>query len=45
MAKARLSHKFQQRRQARAFDRVLASASPNMRSELVAMAQRQNYTR
>jgi hypothetical protein len=45
MAKARLSNKLQHRRQARAFEHVLASASPNMRSELIAMAQRQNYSR
>ncbi len=41
----KLSDKMRRRRQALAFERVLNSASPNMRSELVAMAQRQNYNR
>jgi hypothetical protein len=41
----KLTARMRRRRQALAFERVLNSASPNMRAELVAMAQRQNYTR
>ena len=41
----KLTAKMRRRREALAFERVLNSASPNMRSELVAMAQRQNYIR
>lgn len=41
----KFTDKLRRRRQALAFERVLNSASPNMRSELIAMAQRQNFTR
>jgi hypothetical protein len=34
-----------QRRETRAFQRVLDAASPNMRTELIAIAQRQNSLR
>jgi hypothetical protein len=40
--KNRLTAKRRRRRDALAFQRVLDSASPTMRSELIAMAQRQN---
>lgn len=43
--KTRIARKLRQRRDALAFERVLSNASPAMRSELVAMAQRQNYIR
>jgi hypothetical protein len=43
--KNRLIAKSRRRRDALAFQRVLDSASPTMRSELIAMAQRQNFTR
>ena len=41
----KIADRLRRRREALAFERVLDSASPNMRSELVAMAQRQNYMR
>ena len=37
--------KMRQRRETRAFQRILNDASPSMRHELIAMAQRQNYPR
>jgi hypothetical protein len=37
--------KMRQRRETRAFHRILNDASPNMRHELIAIAQRQNYPR
>ena len=37
--------KMRRRREAHAFERILADASPNMRIELIAMAQRQNTMR
>lgn len=40
-----LTRKMRERREQRAFQRVLDSASPNMRSELIAIAQRQNFIR
>ena len=43
--KNKIIAKRRQRRQALAFERVLNTASPAMRSELTAMAQRQNYIR
>ena len=41
----KFTDKMRQRRESRAFHRILDWASPNMRHELIAMAQRQNYTR
>ncbi len=38
-----IKQKFQARRAYRQYERALVSASPAMRSELVAMAARQNY--
>jgi hypothetical protein len=43
--KNKIVTKVRRRREAIAFQRVLDNASPSMRSELVAMAQRQNYVR
>jgi hypothetical protein len=37
--------KMRQRRETRALHRILDDASPNMRHELMAIAQRQNYPR
>jgi hypothetical protein len=39
------TEKIRRRRETRAFQRVLDAASPNMRQELIAIAQRQNYIR
>jgi hypothetical protein len=41
----KFTEKMRQRRETRAFQRILDSASPNMRTELIAMAQRQNHMR
>ena len=41
----KFTEKMRQRRETRAYQRILDSASPSMRTELIAMAQRQNYTR
>ena len=41
----KFTEKMRQRRETRAFQRIFDSASPSMRTELIAMAQRQNYTR
>lgn len=41
--KTRIARKLRQRREALAFERVLNNASPAMRNELIAMAQRQTY--
>jgi hypothetical protein len=41
----KITSRIRRRRDALAFERVFTSASPNMRSELIAMAQRQNYIR
>jgi len=41
----KFTEKMRQRRETRAFQRILDQASPNMRTELIAMAQRQNYLR
>jgi hypothetical protein len=45
MARITFTEKLRQRRETRAFQRVLDSASPNMRTELIAIAQRQNSMR
>lgn len=42
---SKITEKMRQRREQRAFQRVLDSASPNMRAELIAIAQRQNFIR
>ncbi|HZE51579.1 MAG TPA: hypothetical protein VE074_18530 [Jatrophihabitantaceae bacterium] len=42
---SKFTEKMRQRRETRAFERVLDSATPNMRAELIAIAQRQNFTR
>jgi len=41
----KFTEKMRQRREMSAFERVLDSATPNMRAELIAIAQRQNFTR
>ena len=41
----KLTQKMRERREQRAFQRILDSASPNMRAELTAIAQRQNFIR
>lgn len=43
--KNKIMNRRRHRRDVAAFERVLNSASPMMRSELTAMAQRQNYIR
>jgi len=43
--KNKIAAKARRRRDALAFQRVLDAASPAMRSELIAMAQRQSYIR
>jgi hypothetical protein len=45
MARAKFTEKMRQRRETRAFQHVLDTASPNMRTELIAIAQRQNSLR
>jgi hypothetical protein len=45
MARTTFTEKMRQRRETRAFQRVLDSASPNMRNELIAIALRQNSIR
>jgi len=45
MARATFTEKMRKRRETRAFQRVLDNASPNMRDELIAIAQRQNTLR
>jgi hypothetical protein len=45
MARTTLTEKLRQRRETRAFQHVLDTASPNMRAELIAIAQRQNSMR
>lgn len=45
MARTTFIKKMRQRRETRAFQRVLDTASPNMRNELIAIAQRQNTMR
>ncbi len=40
-----IKQKLRQRRQVRAFERALDSASPSMRNELIALAARQNTSR
>jgi len=41
----KFTEKMRQRRETRAFHCILNDASPNMRAELIAIAQRNNYTR
>lgn len=43
--RTKFTQKMRQRRETRAFQRVLDDASPNMRHELIAIAQRQNSMR
>ncbi len=43
--KTKITNRLRHRREMLAFERVLNSASPTMRSELIAMAQRQSYIR
>jgi hypothetical protein len=40
-----IKQKYRARRAVRQFERALASASPAMRSELIAIASRQNFHR
>jgi hypothetical protein len=41
----KLTEKIRRRRTSNALAQVLATASPNMRMELIAIAQRQNFIR
>jgi hypothetical protein len=43
--KSKVRDRMRHRRDVRAYERILETASPSMRMELVAMAQRQNYVR
>jgi hypothetical protein len=45
MSRTTFRQKMRQRRETRAFQRVLDAASPSMRTELIAIAQRQNSLR
>jgi hypothetical protein len=45
MARTKLTEKMRKRRETRAFNRLLDDASPNVRNELIAIAQRQNSLR
>jgi hypothetical protein len=40
---SKITQKMRERRKQRAFERVLDSASPSVRAELTAIAQRQNF--
>lgn len=45
MARTTFTEKMRRRREARAFQHVLDNASPNLRAELIAIAQRRNVPR
>jgi hypothetical protein len=45
MARTKFTEKMRRRRETRAFNRILDDAAPNVRSELIAIAQRQNSLR